>query len=240
MENISSEQELLELRKDGKISEDEYNQLLNAMRKSVPTESESKRGWLRKNLALCMVLMVIVISAGLFSVLFLSEKKPVLLEEFRRGFPEKVAKLNIDNAKLSDVIKTFGEPEKYIWGREVIDKKKIPVDRYCIQYPDGFQIFMLRDSIVELRFENPEADYSFDNKLRVGDSLDDVFNVVGQPMETVVGEKIDWKKDRVLYKDIEGKKGHCYYHCPDKNVRFWLVNYKIKAIYVTRSDYNQG
>jgi len=34
MENASSEQELLELRRDGKISEDEYKQLLGAMKTS--------------------------------------------------------------------------------------------------------------------------------------------------------------------------------------------------------------
>ena len=36
--NISSEQELLKLRQEDKISEDEYQQLLEAMRKSPPGE----------------------------------------------------------------------------------------------------------------------------------------------------------------------------------------------------------
>lgn len=36
--NISSEKELLQLRNEGKLSEDEYQQLLTAMRKSSPNE----------------------------------------------------------------------------------------------------------------------------------------------------------------------------------------------------------
>jgi hypothetical protein len=38
--NISSEEELLQLRDEGKISEAEYNDLLGAMRKSMPSEPE--------------------------------------------------------------------------------------------------------------------------------------------------------------------------------------------------------
>jgi hypothetical protein len=38
--NISSEEELLQLREEGKISEAEYNDLLGTMRKSMPGEPE--------------------------------------------------------------------------------------------------------------------------------------------------------------------------------------------------------
>ena len=36
--NVSSEEELLQLRNEGRLSEDEYQQLLAAMRKSLPNE----------------------------------------------------------------------------------------------------------------------------------------------------------------------------------------------------------
>lgn len=39
MENISSEQELLGLRRDGKLTEDEYRQLLDVMRTPAPNNS---------------------------------------------------------------------------------------------------------------------------------------------------------------------------------------------------------
>ncbi len=151
----------------------------------------------------------------------------------------KVAQLNIDTAKLDDVIRIFGEPIEYIWGRKIINKAKIPTDRYCIKYPYDVHIFMLWDSIVELRFESPAAGYVFRDKIRVGSSLDEVLEVVGQPAKTVKGGRIRWV-DNVLYKDIKGKKGYCYYHRPDQNVRFFFLNYKVKALYITRSDYNDG
>lgn len=165
--------------------------------------------------------------------------KPVALEEFRRDFPQKVAKLDIDKANLDDIIEIFGEPVEYVWGRQIIDRANIPTERYCIKYPDDFHIFMRWDTIVELRFESPAADYIFHNKIRVGSSLDEVLEVVGQPAETVEGKPIGWA-DGVLYKDIDGRKGYCYYHRSDRNVRFFFLNYKVKAMYITRSDYGKG
>jgi len=42
MENVSSNQELLELRRDGKLTEDEYKQLLDVMNKSLPNDSQKR------------------------------------------------------------------------------------------------------------------------------------------------------------------------------------------------------
>jgi len=240
MENISSEQELLELRRDGKITEDEYKQLLDAMRKSVPGESQNQTNIARKYMLwFGLAIIIIVATAILLLTVLFGEKQPVSLVEFRRDFPQKVAKLNIDTAKLDDVIKIFGEPVEYIRGREIIDKAKIPSDRYCIKYPDDVYLFMQWDSIVELRFESSAANYSFRDSIRVGSSLDAVLEVVGQPSETVEGEPIGWS-DGVLYKDIEGTKGRCYYHRSEENVRFFFGNYKVKGMYITRSNYDGG
>lgn len=240
MENASSEQELLELLRDGKITEDEYKQLLDAMRKSPPGDSQKQSNIARKYMPWFALAIIIIIAAAILLPMRLTGKKrPVTLDEFRRDFPQKVAELNIDTAKLDDVIKSFGEPIEYIWGRAIIDKAKIPADRYCIKYPDDVHLFMRWDSIVELRFESPAADYSFRDRIRVGSSLDDVLEVVGQPAETVEGEPIGWL-DGVLYKDIEGMKGRCYYHRSDQNIRFFFLNYKVKAMYITRSDYDGG
>lgn len=62
------------------------------------------------------------------------------------------------------------------------------------------------------------------------------------PDELAEGEKIvegekDLFEDGVLYKDIDGRKGHCYYARSDQNARLWFSDYKIIAIYMTRSDY---
>lgn len=240
MENISSEQELLELRRDGKITEDEYKQLLEAMRKSPPADSQNQINIARKYMPWIGLAIIIIIAAAiLLSMLLTGKTRPVTLAEFRRDFPQKVAKLNIDKAKLDDVITIFGEPIAYVWGQRTIEKNKIPADRYCVNYPDDFSILMNWDKVVELRFSSRDTDYSFRDKIRIGSSLDDVLELVGQPTETVEGEPIGWF-DGVLYKDIEGMKGRCYYHRSGQNVRFFFLNYKVKGMYITRSDYDGG
>jgi len=191
-----------------------------------------------------LVLLGLILIGAIATIILLPmaispKTKPVALEEFRRDFPQKVAKLDIDKASLDNVIEIFGEPVEYVWGRQIIDKANIPAERYCIKYPDDFHIFMRWDTIVELRFESPAADYVFQDKIRVGSGLDEVLDVVGQPTEIVEGRPIGWA-DGVLYKDIDGRKGYCYYRRSDQNVRFFFLNYKVKAFYVTRSDYNNG
>jgi len=240
MENASSEQELLELLRDGKITEDEYKQLLDVMRKSPPGDSQKPVNITRKYVLWVGLAIIIIIAAAILLLMVLfGEKQPVTLAEFRRDFLQKVAKLNIDTTKLDDVIKIFGEPTAYVWGQRTIEKNKIPTDQYCVNYPDDFSIYMNWDKVVELRFSSRDTDYSFRDKIRVGSSLDEVLEVVGQPTEIVEGGQIGWVNN-VLYKDIEGTKGRCYYHVPDQNVRFFFMNYKVKAIYVTRSDYNSS
>jgi hypothetical protein len=188
---------------------------------------------------LLLIALVLVAAAATMILLPKAMFSKSRLEKFRRNFPEKVAKLNIDTAKLDDIVKIFGQPVEYIWGREILDRDKIPTDHYCIEYPDDFYIFMRWDSVVELRFESPAANYVFRDKIRVGSSLNEVLSVVGEPSEIVEGKPIGWV-DGVLYKDIEGRNGYCYYHRSDKKVRFFFLNYKVKAIYLTRSDYNDG
>ena len=75
MGNVSSEQELLKLLKDGKITEDEYKQLLDAMRKSPPNDSQEPVDISSKYI-LWIGLAAVVVVAALFltSVIFDSDK----------------------------------------------------------------------------------------------------------------------------------------------------------------------
>jgi membrane-associated protease RseP (regulator of RpoE activity) len=94
---------------------------------------------------------------------------------------------------------------------------------------------MSGNNIVEIRHESG-FNYVFRGKLRFGSTLDEVFEVIGHPEKIVDGEK-NLFEDGVLYKDIDGRKGHCYYARSDQNVRLWFLDYKIIAIYMTCSDY---
>ena len=96
---------------------------------------------------------------------------------------------------------------------------------------------MSSNKIVEIRHESGFK-YVFRGKLRSGSTLDKVFEVIGRPKKVVQGEENKFK-DGVLYKDINGRKGHCYYARHGQDVRLWFLDYKIIAIYMTRSDYDE-
>jgi hypothetical protein len=69
--------------------------------------------------------------------------------------------------------------------------------------------------------------------------LAEVKKAVGEPKNTITGKKNKFVEG-TLYKDIDGKKGYCYYHRSDHKVRMFFQDYKVIAIYVTRSDYYDG
>ena len=182
---------------------------------------------------------VVVIAATIILPIVISSKHgPVTPEELRRDFPEKIAKLNIETANLEDVIRIFGKPKEYVWGNQTFDKKNLP-GWYVVVYPYRFCVYIRGNRIIELRHEGPGTGYIWRGKLRVGSSLEEVLEVVGQPTKTVEGQK-NWFEDGVLYKDIEGKKSYCYYGRADQDVRFFFLDYKVIALYETRSDYHAG
>jgi hypothetical protein len=152
--------------------------------------------------------------------------------EFGRQLPALVEKLNINKATLEDVIAVFGEPAQYLWGKESFPRYDLPV-RYIMVYPAGFSIFMSEGRIVELRFRS--QGYTFQDNLRVGSTLAEVLEFFGQPASIRKGGQNDFV-DGVLYKDIGGRKGECYYARRDKDVRMFFRDDKVSALFVTRVE----
>ncbi|MHC4647396.1 MAG: hypothetical protein ACYTBJ_18040 [Planctomycetota bacterium] len=197
-----------------------------------------RKTWREYAVAGILAAVVVIAAAALLSKVIFSSPQPVTSERFLRGLSEKVDKFKIDAATLNDVIKTFGQPVKYVWGAQVLDRKDLP-RRYVVIYPSGFRVFMADNKVVELRHEGPETGYVWHDKLRVGSSLEQAIETLGEPSRTVTGAK-NLCVDGVLYEDIEGRKGYCYYSRADQDVRLWFADYKIAAIYMTRNDYNPG
>jgi hypothetical protein len=170
----------------------------------------------------CLLLLVV------FSITLLSSAAEININE-------KVALLDMNDATPDDVIRIFGEPEKYLWGRETFTKDNLP-SRYLASYDsDRFYIYIEADKINEIRFEGGDIGYLYKGKIRVDSSLDDVLAVVGEPERTVVGQSIDWDEG-VLSKDINGTKGYCYYKPAGQNVRFFFGNYKVSGLYLTTPE----
>lgn len=65
MENLSSEQELLALLEEGKISEEQYNELLEAMRKRPPSDSQRRSNIARRYLLWGGASVVVIIAGAL-------------------------------------------------------------------------------------------------------------------------------------------------------------------------------
>lgn len=144
---------------------------------------------------------------------------------------DQVAQLDFDTATLDDVIRIFGEPMSYYWGVQTYTKDDLP-PVYIAKYPNDFGVVMNDGRVDELRFESPAAGFVFLGSIIVGSSLDEVLTVVGQPTQTIVGQPCQFQ-DGVLYKDINGTKGYCYYKRADLGVRMFFTYYKVIALYLT-------
>jgi len=150
------------------------------------------------------------------------------------NWDKKLSKLNVETATLQDVIRVFGEPQKYVWGQNVFDKKTLPVT-FIALYPNKFQVVFRSGRIMELRHESKDG-FLFEGKIGVGSTLDDVIKVLGKPKQTVVGQEIGFV-DSILYKDINGKLGYCYYSSRDKHVRMFFAGYVVTALYTNTNEF---
>ena len=65
----------------------------------------------------------------------------------------------------------------------------------------------------------------------MGSSLEEVLAVLGEPDATVVGRNAF--KDGILYKDIDGRRGSCYYARKRQAIRLFFLDYKVTALYLT-------
>jgi hypothetical protein len=156
-------------------------------------------------------------------------------EEFRAGKKAVVEQLirDVDKAGRDSIAAALGEPYQYIWGSEVFTKETLP-DCYIMQYPDRVDFWIMNGQVMEVRIYHPG--YVYANGVQVDTPVEDVVKVLGEPVSTVSGQKNEFK-DGVLYKDIDGKTGYCYYHRADKAIRCFFSNYKVGAMYITRSDF---
>jgi hypothetical protein len=145
----------------------------------------------------------------------------------------KIARLNVGQSTLHDVIRLFGEPMNYFWGNKTFTRENLPAT-YLAMYSNGFSVLISGGHITEFRHEGPDG-YLFLGKLQVSASTQEAVRLVGRPRQIVKG-KPNKHEDGVFYRDIDGQKGRCYYGRKDKGVRFFFKDNKISAMYVTRDD----
>jgi hypothetical protein len=99
----------------------------------------------------------------------------------------------------------------------------------------GVSFAMRYDTVSEVRIESNKH-YSYEGKIGLGSSLEDVISFFGGLSEAVTGEKINWFRSNVLYKDVEGEIGRCYMNYKEVGVRMFFMDYKVSAIYLCKPN----
>ncbi|OHB65016.1 MAG: hypothetical protein A2Y76_09410 [Planctomycetes bacterium RBG_13_60_9] len=146
----------------------------------------------------------------------------------------KIAQLKIGVSTIQDVVRLLGKPTRYGWEQQTFTEENLPAV-YVATVAQGPQFLVHNDLVGEIWFEGEDLGYVFRDKIRIGSSLDDVLAVLGQPNETVVGEEI-LGKNRVLYKDPDGRKGYSYFLSARDGVRMFFLDSKVIALYQTEKE----
>jgi hypothetical protein len=151
-------------------------------------------------------------------------------------FNAKISQLSKPGTRPEEVIRLLGEPGKYVWGEKTFTKTDLPAT-YMMSYPQGVQVVVGDGLVNELRCELPGPGFAWHGTLRLGSTLDEVLQVLGPPSRTEVGKPVTYDPG-VLYKDIAGVKGNCYYSRPEQHIRLFFRSYKVCAIYLPLTDHN--
>ena len=169
------------------------------------------------------------------------------VSEFQKSINKKVAQLDINNATPEDVIRIFGKPLSYRREGQTFKEDNLP-DSYTMVYPEGFGIRILDGHIEELQFQKPG--YVFRDSITVGSTLEEVLKVLGSLTKTIESEKYRLVRgilytaqgdkiepvDGVIYKDIEGRKGYCYYANASQGFRMLFINNRVVIFCVTKRE----
>ncbi|MBN2131706.1 MAG: M56 family metallopeptidase [Sedimentisphaerales bacterium] len=154
-------------------------------------------------------------------------------KEFAARLSARIRALDIDAADREGVLELFGDPIQYVWGEKTFTPDALP-ENYIMSYPCAFSVWLKNNRIMEIR-HGRGSQYAYGGTLRIGATVQEALDVLGPPDATVTGK--NEYKDRILYRDIDGNKGHCYYHRADQKVRVWFSKNKVIAVYMTRSDF---
>jgi hypothetical protein len=141
----------------------------------------------------------------------------------------EVPKLDLSQTTLADLVRAFGEPLAYRWGNKTYSRDALPP--FCIaEFKDGFTALLQGTAVVELGFH--QSGFKFAAQLGVGSTLAEALAVLGEPSDTVQGQSRNFKSG-VLYVNMAGEKGACYYERAEWGVRLFFKDFKVSALYLT-------
>ncbi|MHC4843944.1 MAG: hypothetical protein ACYTEE_09105, partial [Planctomycetota bacterium] len=155
-------------------------------------------------------------------------------DEFNKDINARVAQLDLNTATRRDVISIFGKPLSYKAGIQTFKEDNLP-ESYSMIYPAGFSIFMRGEKVGNLHFKKPG--YSFRGRIQCGSSLEEFFEVLGPPAETVEkAKRSEISQYDVFYKDIDGRKGNCFFESLEHGIAAWFMDNKVIELVVNKTE----
>jgi len=95
-------------------------------------------------------------------------------------------------------------------------------------------VMILQKKVCEIRFETKDMGFRYLGQIGIGSTLEEAVNTIGPPKQITTGGQVAKSaNDGILYKDIGGKTGSCYYSRPDRGVRCFFVKNRISGLYIT-------
>jgi RNA polymerase sigma factor (sigma-70 family) len=150
-------------------------------------------------------------------------------------FPERIRRIIPGDTTSQQIIEVFGKPDAYHWGEKTFSEGDLP-DRYVMNYAElGVAFAVGKYAVWEVRIHRNE-DYSYEGKIHLGSSVNDVISFFGEPSETITGGQIDWSRNKVLYMDTKGRTGRCYIHYKDIGVRIFFSDYRVRGLYLRKRE----
>ena len=142
----------------------------------------------------------------------------------------KIVQLSQPGTTVEKAIELLGQPERYSWERRTLTATNLP-PVYFLNYPQGVSVFVNSGRIVRLECNRPGPGFTWQGRLRLGSSLEEVEQVVGAPSNTVVGQR--GFTPGILYQDFDGNKGYSAYRPAAQQVQFFFQENKVIAIQVS-------
>jgi hypothetical protein len=139
----------------------------------------------------------------------------------------KIAQLSQPGTTVEKAIELLGQPERYSWeNRTLTDSNLPPV--YLLDYPRSVSVFVNSGRIIRLQCERPGPGFTWQGRLKLGSTLEEVKQVLGAPSQTVVGQR--GFTPGVLYQGFDGNNGYSAYRPAAQQAQFFFQEDKVIAI----------
>ncbi len=148
---------------------------------------------------------------------------------------KKIEKIKIGTTNNIELLNILGKPT-------VIEIEKKNLNRtYCYIY--GHYIFDFTNNLLNgYGVANMASPFVYGERIKIGSSIEDVFDLVGKPKKIITGVKLPDEKsieDQIFYKDLDGREGVHSYSIDKLGIRFIFWYNKVSVIWQYKTENNE-